>query len=60
MENKELGFDGFNEMLIKCYADNVKEYYRKVYNNYLEFLGGNAAQDDMTIVIILNPKNQEV
>ncbi len=50
---RELGYDGFKEMLHKCYCCSAKDYYEAVLAEYNAWLGGEGAQDDLTMIFLI-------
>lgn len=50
-----LGYDNLKIMLQKCWDKDAKKFYNNVYNSYLEYIGGNKAdaEDDVTVVILV-------
>ncbi|MBP5467628.1 MAG: SpoIIE family protein phosphatase, partial [Candidatus Riflebacteria bacterium] len=57
-----LGYDKLKNLLYKCWNKDAKIFYNNVYNSYLEYIGGNKAdaEDDVTIVILVFNKPTEV
>ena len=57
-----LGYDNLKIMLHKCWDKDAKKFYNNVYSSYLEYIGGNKAdaEDDVTVVILVFNKPLEV
>ncbi|EKD82664.1 MAG: CBS protein, partial [uncultured bacterium] len=49
-EGLEMGFDRFNEMLLREYSDNLDTYYQRIFAAYLAW--SPQADDDITMVLI--------
>ncbi len=57
-----LGYDNLKNMLQKCWDKDAKKFYNNVYNSYLDYIGGNKAdaEDDVTVVILVFNKPVEL
>ncbi|MEW6708800.1 MAG: SpoIIE family protein phosphatase [Candidatus Riflebacteria bacterium] len=51
-ENSEMGYDGFKEMVLRNFHDDVKIWYEKTFADFSRWLAGASAQDDLTLVIL--------
>jgi serine phosphatase RsbU (regulator of sigma subunit) len=49
----EIGFDRFKQWLIDHYHADATAYYNAVYEEYLRWLAGGNAQDDLTLIILV-------
>lgn len=49
---EEIGYAGFKKMLQKNYATEPQTFYDGLYRDYLEWLGPEPPQDDLTIMIL--------
>ena len=52
-EGREIGYDGFKQMLLESYDPDARKYYDNIYGRYLKWLGENQPQDDLTIIILI-------
>jgi len=52
----EIGFDRFKQWLIDHYHTDAATYYHAVYEEYLRWLAGGEAQDDLTLIILVYPQ----
>ncbi len=50
---KEIGYDGFRQMLLDCYDPDARCFYDKVFMRYLQWLGNRRPQDDVTLIILV-------
>ncbi|EKD83975.1 MAG: hypothetical protein ACD_39C00327G0001, partial [uncultured bacterium] len=50
---REIGYEGFKQLLLECYDPDAKRYYDKIYARYLAWLGNNQPQDDLTLIILV-------
>ncbi len=50
---KEIGYDGFKEILLAAYDTDAQRYYDNIYQKYREWLAGGQPQDDLTLIILL-------
>lgn len=50
---KEIGYDGFKQILLAAYDTDARRYYDNIYQKYREWLAGGQTQDDLTLVILL-------
>ncbi|GAB4277061.1 MAG: hypothetical protein Kow0029_19530 [Candidatus Rifleibacteriota bacterium] len=57
-EGREIGYDGFQRMLLESFDMNSEIYYQNVYARYLEWLGNGSAQDDLTIIILTHKEKE--
>ena len=48
---EELGYEGFKAMLLKAWNIDSESYYNNIYQAYLNHLGDEAPQDDLTIIV---------
>ncbi|EKD83658.1 MAG: Stage II sporulation protein E, partial [uncultured bacterium] len=49
----EIGYDRFKEWLLTHYNSDAEAYYQAVYNEYLQWLAGGDAQDDLTLITLV-------
>ncbi|KAF1081135.1 MAG: hypothetical protein GQF41_2403 [Candidatus Rifleibacterium amylolyticum] len=49
----EIGFDRFKQWLLDHYHADAAAYYHAVYEEYLRWLAGGEAQDDLTLIILV-------
>lgn len=49
----EIGFDRFKQWLLDHYHANATTYYHAVYDEYMRWLAGGEAQDDLTLIILV-------
>lgn len=54
-DGAEIGYERFNEWLLKHYSVDADAYYQAVYNEYLQWLAGGDAQDDLTLIMLVYP-----
>ncbi len=52
-EGREIGYEGFKQMLLDSYDLDARKYYDNIYGRYLKWLGENQPQDDLTIIILV-------
>ncbi len=52
-EGREIGYEGFKQMLLACFEPDAKSFYEKVYHRYSEWLGGGQPQDDLTLIVLV-------
>ncbi|HMM60804.1 MAG TPA: hypothetical protein PKC25_11830 [Candidatus Rifleibacterium sp.] len=52
-DGKEIGYDGFKEILLAAYDTDARRYYENIYQKYREWLAGGQPQDDLTLIIII-------
>ncbi|OGK08824.1 MAG: hypothetical protein A2W80_01590 [Candidatus Riflebacteria bacterium GWC2_50_8] len=52
-DGAEIGYERFNEWLLKHYSVDAAAYYHAVYNEYLIWLTGGDAQDDLTLIMMV-------
>lgn len=50
---KELGYDNLKKLLKKSWDSNAETYYNNIFRAYLEHIGDEGAQDDLTMVILV-------
>lgn len=53
-----LGYDNLKVMIQKCWNEDAEIFYKNIYKNYLDYIGGNEADagDDVTIVVLVYNK----
>lgn len=56
---EELGYDNLKKLLKKCWDSNAETYYNNIFRAYLEHIGNEGAQDDLTMVILVYSGPQE-
>lgn len=49
----EIGYERFQKWLLKNYSSDAAAYYRAVYEEYLKWLDGGDAQDDLTLIMLI-------
>ncbi|MBU1105074.1 MAG: SpoIIE family protein phosphatase [Candidatus Riflebacteria bacterium] len=52
-DGREIGYEGFKQMLLDCYDADASRYYDNVYSSYIKWLGTNEPQDDLTLIILI-------
>jgi serine phosphatase RsbU (regulator of sigma subunit) len=52
-KGEEIGYEGFKTILSECYSTDPKIYYERIFTRYLEHLGTNEQQDDLTLLILM-------
>ncbi|HAE40779.1 MAG TPA: hypothetical protein DCG57_19415 [Candidatus Riflebacteria bacterium] len=52
-DGREIGYEGFQQMLLECYDTDARCYYENIYSRYIKWLGSNQPQDDLTLIILL-------
>lgn len=57
-QGAEIGYERFKEWLLKHYNIDAAAYYRAVYNEYLQWLAGGDAEDDLTLIVMVHKKYQ--
>jgi len=50
---KEIGYDGFKQILLAAYDTDARRYYDNIYQKYREWLAGGQPQDDLTLIILV-------
>ncbi len=50
---EELGYDNLKKMLMKCWDMDAEVYYQNIIADYLNHIGDEGAQDDLTMVIMV-------
>lgn len=51
-EGREIGYEGFKQMLLECHDTDAGVYYSNIFSRYTQWLAGQQAQDDLTIIIL--------
>ncbi len=51
-EGREIGYEGFKQMLLECYDSDAGVFYDNIFRRYTQWLGGQQPQDDLTIIIL--------
>lgn len=51
-EGREIGYEGFKQLLLECHDADVRTYYDNIFRRYMQWLGGQQPQDDLTIIIL--------
>ena len=56
-----LGYDNLKSIFKNCWNENAEIYYKNIYKNYLEYIGGDESKagDDVTIVVIVFNKTDD-
>ena len=49
----EIGYERFKQWLINHYSNDAATYYHALYDEYLRWLAGGDAQDDLTLIILV-------
>ncbi len=53
----EVGYDGLKNILLKTWDINAENYYNNIYDTYMEHIKDVAAEDDLTIIVMVyNPE----
>lgn len=52
-DGREIGYEGFQQMLLECYDRDARRYYDNIYSRYIKWLGSNQPQDDLTLIILV-------
>ncbi|EKD82313.1 MAG: hypothetical protein ACD_39C01368G0002, partial [uncultured bacterium] len=52
-EGREIGYEGFKQMLLASYDTDARKYYDNIYSRYCSWLGNNQPQDDLTLIILV-------
>ncbi|NLF95602.1 MAG: SpoIIE family protein phosphatase [Candidatus Riflebacteria bacterium] len=52
-QGREIGYEGFKQILLESYDLDARKYYDNIYGRYLKWLGDNQPQDDLTIIILV-------
>ncbi|PKL45978.1 MAG: hypothetical protein CVV42_18130 [Candidatus Riflebacteria bacterium HGW-Riflebacteria-2] len=52
-EGREIGYDGFKQILLESYDIDATRYYENIYSRYIRWLGENQPQDDLTLIILV-------
>jgi serine phosphatase RsbU (regulator of sigma subunit) len=55
----EIGYEGFKEILLRCLHNDAKTFYERVYKEYLQWIAGREAQDDLTLIILTRRAKSE-
>jgi|GEM_PF-539910 len=50
---EEMGYDNLKKLLAKCWHEDAETFYNNIYQGYMDHLGGEGAQDDLTMVILV-------
>lgn len=50
---EELGYENLKILLKRCWDGNAETYYQKIYQAYLDHIGDEGAQDDLTMVVLV-------
>ena len=60
-EGTMLGYDNLKSIFKNCWNENAEIYYKNIYKNYLEYIGGDESKagDDVTIVVIVFNKTDD-
>jgi len=48
-----MGYDNLKKLLAKCWNEDAEVFYNNIYQGYMDHLGGEGAQDDLTMVILV-------
>ena len=52
-DGREIGYEGFKQILLECYDADARKYYDNIYSRYIKWLGSNQPQDDLTLIILV-------
>lgn len=52
--DEPLGYQGFHRLLLETFDPDPEAYFKKVYQAYLDYNGSRGAQDDLTLIVIVN------
>lgn len=50
---EELGYENLKTLLKNCWDINAEIYYQKIFQAYLDHIGDEGAQDDLTMVVLV-------
>lgn len=57
-DDEEIGYEGLQEILKASWDLDAEKFYQNIYETYMNHLGDQGAQDDLTMVVLVyNPKN---
>ncbi len=52
-DGEEIGYDRLRLLLLESWDSNAETFYNNVFNAYLQHIGSEGAQDDLTMVILV-------
>ncbi len=50
---EELGYEELKNLLLQSWDIDAENFYQNIYRSYLEHLGSQSAQDDLTIIVLV-------
>ncbi|MEW6708709.1 MAG: SpoIIE family protein phosphatase [Candidatus Riflebacteria bacterium] len=50
---QEMGYDNLKKLLLQSWDMDAGKFYQNIFNGYLEHLGNQGAQDDLTMIILV-------
>jgi hypothetical protein len=57
---EEMGYDNLKKLLAECWNEDAETFYNNIYQGYMAHLGGEGAQDDLTMVILVYTGHKQV
>lgn len=57
---EEIGYPRFREILLRCWTTDAEKFYQRVFGEYLDWLGSEPAQDDLSMVFLSLAENDSV